>query len=267
MRDLLLTPHQEAVAHTFLAEVSARRRHLVVALSGAHAYGFPSPDSDLDLKAIHIAPTRALLGFGRAGSTSDRLEIREGVEVDYSSNELRDVLHGALKGNGNYIERVLSGFYLQADPLLEELKPLVAAALCRKVHGHYFGFASQLARRLDQPGATVKHLLYVLRCALTGAHMLRTGSCETDLSVLATPHGFPEAHDLIAAKRAGERTPLEASALDAARSLAARALAALDAAVEGSVLPMEADGAALEDWLVRTRVGALAGDQAWAAMG
>jgi hypothetical protein len=32
-------------------------------LSGAHAYGFPSPDSDLDLKAIHVAKTADLLGF------------------------------------------------------------------------------------------------------------------------------------------------------------------------------------------------------------
>ena len=58
-----VTPHEHAVADRFLAEASARREPLVVALSGAHAYGFPSPDSDLDLKAIHIAPTRALLGL------------------------------------------------------------------------------------------------------------------------------------------------------------------------------------------------------------
>ena len=32
---------------------------MVVLLSGAHAYGFPSPDSDLDLKAIHLADTES----------------------------------------------------------------------------------------------------------------------------------------------------------------------------------------------------------------
>ncbi|HYD42485.1 MAG TPA: nucleotidyltransferase domain-containing protein, partial [Anaeromyxobacter sp.] len=28
---------------------------MVISLSGAHAYGFPSPDSDLDLKVIYVA--------------------------------------------------------------------------------------------------------------------------------------------------------------------------------------------------------------------
>ena len=40
----LLTAHQLTVARKVLAEESARREHLVVSLSGAHAYGFPSPD-------------------------------------------------------------------------------------------------------------------------------------------------------------------------------------------------------------------------------
>ncbi|MDX2010186.1 MAG: nucleotidyltransferase domain-containing protein, partial [Myxococcaceae bacterium] len=47
----VLTPHQLTVATRFLDEQAKAREHLVVSLSGAHAYGFPSPDSDLDLKA------------------------------------------------------------------------------------------------------------------------------------------------------------------------------------------------------------------------
>lgn len=255
IRDPGLSPHQEQVARRFLAEMSAARRHVVVAVSGAHAYGFPSPDSDVDLKAVHAVPARAVLGLRRADASAEKMLIVEGVELDYSSNELREVLSGVLKGNGNYIERFLSGYVMEADPALAELQPLVAGALCSKVHAHYRGFASQLARRLDQPGATVKHLLYVLRCALTGTHLLLTGQCETDLSLLATPYGFPEAHDLIAAKRAGERTPLGDDALERARALAARAMATLEEARTRCVLPDEADGSALEAWLVAFRVG------------
>src|SRR4051794_36384173 len=102
----VLTPHQQQVAARVLDEESARRDHLVISLSGAHAYGFPSPDSDLDLKAIHIAPTRALLGLHREDAPTDRLEVLEGVEVDYTSNELQGVLVGVLGGNGNYLERI-----------------------------------------------------------------------------------------------------------------------------------------------------------------
>jgi predicted nucleotidyltransferase len=110
-----------------LAEEERKRNHLVVALSGAHAYGFPSPDSDLDLKAIHIAPTRALLGLSEPPTTHDRMEVLEGVEIDYTSNELGAVLRGLLKGNGNYLERVLGAHLLLVNPLLEELVPLARA--------------------------------------------------------------------------------------------------------------------------------------------
>ena len=53
----VLTAKQAEVARAFVAARAADRRHLVIYLSGAHAYGFPSPDSDLDLKCVHVAPT------------------------------------------------------------------------------------------------------------------------------------------------------------------------------------------------------------------
>ena len=72
----VLTDHQTAVARTYLAARAAERHHLVVYLSGAHAYGFPSPDSDLDLKAVHIAPTGRLVAVSRRGC---RLHSRHSV--------------------------------------------------------------------------------------------------------------------------------------------------------------------------------------------
>ena len=78
-----LSEHQATIGDRVIAEEEAKREHLVVYLSGAHAYGFPSPDSDLDLKCIHIAPTGALVGFEPPAVTFDRAEIIEGVEIDY----------------------------------------------------------------------------------------------------------------------------------------------------------------------------------------
>src|SRR5216684_6824727 len=104
---MILTDRQQRAADKLLDEERARRAHLVVSLSGAHAYGFPSPDSDLDLKAIHVAKTEDLLGFDVPAPTVDRAEVIDGVEVDYTSNELAHALSGSLGGNGNFIERVL----------------------------------------------------------------------------------------------------------------------------------------------------------------
>lgn len=77
----LLTRHQVEVMSRVLREEEARREHVVVYLSGAHAYGFPSPDSDLDLKAIHVADTAALLGLDPPTPTVDRAEIIEDVGI------------------------------------------------------------------------------------------------------------------------------------------------------------------------------------------
>src|SRR5687767_11659805 len=93
-----------AVATAVLDEESGRRRHLVVSLSGAHAYGFPSVDSDLDLKAVPLDPPAKLLALRPPVLHADRLEVISGVEIDYTSNELGPVLAGILNGNGNYLE-------------------------------------------------------------------------------------------------------------------------------------------------------------------
>src|SRR5262249_37465146 len=133
----LVSQHQQAIGDRVIAEESARREHLVIYLSGAHAYGFPSPDSDLDLKAIHIAKTSSLVGLEPPQPTFDRAEIIEGVEIDYTSNELAHALAGILHGNGNFLERVLGRAVMTEAPMLEGLRPLVKATLSRRVHKHY----------------------------------------------------------------------------------------------------------------------------------
>ena len=169
----VLTSKQAEVADRALDEESRARDHLVVSLSGAHAYGFPSPDSDLDLKAIHIERTERLLGLSAPRPHATRLEVIDGVEIDYSSNELGGVLFGILQGNGNYVERVLGALSLRSSPEHDELRPLVERSLSKRIHRHYQGFArGQLKEFDDAEQPTAKKLLYVLRTALTGIHVL-----------------------------------------------------------------------------------------------
>ncbi|QAT86264.1 hypothetical protein EJ065_4716 [Corallococcus coralloides] len=252
-----VTEHQEHMADRVLDAESLQREHLVISLSGAHAYGFPSHDSDLDLKAIHIAHTAALLGLQPRHVPAERLEVLEGVEVDYSSNELQPVLLGILQGNGNYIERVLGAITVRALPELEALRPLVRAVLSRRIHRHYRGFAQGQLREWEKSGfRSVKKLLYVLRTTLTGTHALRTGEVETDVTVLLEPYGFGEARTLVERKRSGERIELTDALSEAWQREVTRAFAVLDAADAASVLPLEpppAAVAALEAWMLDVR--------------
>nr|HEX4318379.1 nucleotidyltransferase domain-containing protein [Kofleriaceae bacterium] len=254
----VLTADQARVAHTFVAARAAERRHLVVYLSGAHAYGFPSPDSDLDLKCVHVAPTADLVGLtGLPDDPPDRIEIVEGVELDYGSNELAAVLRGALKGNGNFLERILGDLALHADPALAAAREVVRPILSRRVARHYGGFAnSQLVLFDAKP--TAKRALYVLRTAGTGRCLLARGELVTDVNRLAdfVP---PEIAELIAVKRVAEQQQLDAAQVAAWRPRLAAAIGAVFAEVRASILPPEPPPdavAALDAWLRALRLAA-----------
>ncbi|HEY0250751.1 MAG TPA: nucleotidyltransferase domain-containing protein [Kofleriaceae bacterium] len=246
-----MTPHQAAVAKSFLAERETQRRHLVIYLSGAHAYGFPSPDSDLDLKCIHIAPTRMLVGLEQLTETAEKIEIVEGEELDYGSNELSPVLRGVIKGNGNFLERILGDLVLGGDQqLLGELRVLAKPIISRRVARHYAGFATSQLKAFDEK-PTAKRALYVLRTSATGRHLLAHGEMITDVARL-TEFIPPEISELMAIKRQAEKQTLEPEMVPAWRAKLVAAIAEIDKTASTSMLPIEpAEPAimALDEWL------------------
>ena len=50
-------------------------------ISGAHLYGFPSPDSDYDLRGCHLLPVKEVVGLDRG---------RETIEWSADDNGLED---------------------------------------------------------------------------------------------------------------------------------------------------------------------------------
>ena len=256
----LLTPAQRAATERVLAEERRARRHIVVSVSGAHAYGFASPDSDVDVKAVHVEATDRLLGLRVPVPHAERLEIVDGVEIDYSSNEIHPVLVGALAGNGNFLERLLGPCALEAAPPLAALRPLLVRVLSRRVHRHYRGFAGSQLRELVR-APTAKKALYVLRTALTGAHLLRTGEMAIDVRPNLGRYGFAEAEELLEHKRTAERAALAPPVAERWAAELGRVFTVLEEALAQSPLPEdppEAAAADLEAWLVELRRGALA---------
>ncbi len=200
-----------------------------------------------------MATTRELVGLEPPKQTFDRAEIIAEVEIDYTSNELSHALAGIIEGNGNFLERVLGRTVFASAPEIEALRPIVKRSISKRVHRHYRGFASNQLRFLEKE-PTVKKLLYVLRTALTGTHLLKTGELEADLGRLLDPYGLPEARELIAAKRAGERTAADPAMLETWRPRVDRVLAALDDAYAKSTLPEEtANVSEVDAWLIEVR--------------
>lgn len=60
---------------------------LFVTISGAHLYGFPSPDSDYDLRGVHLLPLREVVGLEARQETIEVSEVVEGLEVDLVTHE------------------------------------------------------------------------------------------------------------------------------------------------------------------------------------
>jgi predicted nucleotidyltransferase len=255
MRDAM-TPTQQRVAARVVAEETAARETLVVSLCGAHAYGFASVDSDLDLKGVWIAPTRELLGLRPPPGAFDRQEWIDDVEVDFTVNELAQAINGVLRGNGNMLERILDPAPLHAGASLDELRALARKNLCSKrSHAHYRGFAHSQRQAVDPGAPQAKKVLYVLRTCLTGAHLLEQAEVVPDLTALWQRYGFDEVPELIEHKRAAERGSLPDGWITKVPALLERAFARLDAALECSHLPEQpADADGLERWMIERRL-------------
>ena len=227
---------------------------LVVGVTGAHYYGFPSPDSDLDLKGIHVADTREIVSLRPPPDAIDHLGVFEGIEIDYTSHELAVALRLLLKGNGNILERLLSPFQVLDSSTIVELQGLVRGAISQKFYHHYRGFFGRTRQewRAAQP-RTVKGLLYAYRSALTGIHLLRTGECVGDVTRLAPIYDFDQVAGLVARKASGPEHG-ELTAIAGFDDDLERLEALLETARSESTLPPESPNAdSLNEFLIRVR--------------
>ena len=246
-----------ALARRFVAAYKPAGTLLCCAVTGAHIYGFPSADSDLDIKGIHLVPTRALLGLRRSprGDAHDITEDFEGVECDFTTNEAGEALTILLSGNGNMLERILSPLQVVDHPHLEELQTITRKALSQRFAKHYVGFFHGCRRELLR-SSTLKSLLYAYRVGLTGTHLLTSGQLETDVTVLAPQYDFEAVAALVSAKRQGrEHGVLGPDIVERHTSALDRLQLMLLAAEESSPLPPTAQNAdELNDWLVDRRL-------------
>jgi predicted nucleotidyltransferase len=240
----------------FIAANSPPGTILLCGVTGSHFYGFPSPDSDLDLKGIHLAPTDALFGLDAPAETFDRLEVFEGLECDYTSHEARKALALLLRGNGNMLERILSPIQLYPAAALNELQALARGAISKRFVDHYRGFFKGMCReheRSEEPEA--KTLLYAYRVALTGIHLLRTGELIGDVAVTGPLYGCDSVLELAARKRQGAEHLVITPEEDARhRARWGELETALESALAASRLPDEAPNAAdCNTWLIAAR--------------
>jgi uncharacterized protein len=226
-------------------------------ISGAHLYGFPSADSDFDLRGIHLLPIEDIVGLEPGEETVERSGIYDGLEIDLVTHDARKFFGLMLKKNGYVLEQLLSPLVVHTTPAHEELRAISRNCITRHHAHHYLGFADtqwRLFRKEDPP--RVKPLLYVYRVLLTGIHLMRTGEVEANLLALNAIERLPYIDDLVALKLAGaEKGQLDAADLDFHEREYQRLTQALEAAAAKSALPKQSSARpALNDLLIRLRL-------------
>lgn len=229
---------------------------LFASISGAHLYGFASPDSDVDLRGAFITPAQQVLALDPPRETVDETCIHAGVELDWVAHDLRKFVRLLLRHNGYVLEQLYSPLVVVTSPQHAELRVLAGGCITRPTARHYLGFGRSRRERLAQPKATVKHLLYAYRVYATGVHMMRTGRVVSHLPSLVSATQHPAIFELIERKRQGaEKQLLDNGELDAhTRDLEAWQ-SRLEQAFEASRLPdVPQDQDALDDFVVRTRL-------------
>jgi predicted nucleotidyltransferase len=228
-------------------------RPLFVTVSGAHLYGFPSPDSDVDLRGAHLLPLRAVVGLDLPSETVERKLDLAGTEVEVVSHDLGKYLRLLVKNNGYVLEQIFSPLVVTGQEFLDELRPLARRCITRHHYHHYRGFIATQRKLLGkQEPKVAKTLLYAYRVLLTGIHLLRTGEVEANLPRLAQEYRRPYLGELIAQKRQ-EKGPT--SGLDwGFHDAQLRELEGLlEQAFRESALPDERDRRAVSEFLVRWR--------------
>lgn len=239
------------------AAVTAAPEPLVFAtISGAHLYGFASPDSDVDLRGVHLLDARTLLGLTGAPETRQRTDDVEGLELDLVTHDLGKFARMLLRPNGYVLEQLCSPLVVATSPLHAALLDLVPRLVTRRHARHYEGFArSQWARAGKEDPPRVKPVLYTYRVLLSGLHLLRTGEVLAHLPTLQAEAAVPDLDALLGAKREGA----EAVTLPLDRDRHARRvghlLEELAAAARASRLPERPSaGAELEELVVEARL-------------
>lgn len=167
---------------------------LFVVLSGSHAYGFPSAESDYDLRGAYIAKTKELLSLQKPFETIEKKDTKMELVV----YEIEKMLHLLLGPSGYIFEQIHSPYPILESKQFKQLKQISHFIVCKALHNHYSGFALSIYKKAHTSGwADVKEDLYLLRVLMTGITLLETGKVVVNLPELNKKFKFDVVPQLI----------------------------------------------------------------------
>jgi hypothetical protein len=192
---------------------------LFATLSGSHLYGFPSKDSDFDIRGAHILDPICFHSLVDGPESIETKEFAE-YEDEMVTHDIRKYFKLLLKNNGYILEQIFSPIVLHdsydsytGKSNLQSLREIAQLCITSSHHLHYAGFGyGEWKKFVTNPTKPVKRLLYVFRVMMCGIHLMRTGRVESNIWSLMEANqdlAFPYIPKLIEEKLAGgERVEL-----------------------------------------------------------
>jgi len=239
MRKKMKSTHiiPESALLEYIHKEMAGKSFIFYTLSGAHLYGFPSHDSDFDIRGCHIMDAREICGLN---VPKDFIERMEG-DIDFVSFDIRKELGLVLQNNSNVLEHIFAPTLVTGPPF-PHLKKIAGLALSKMVFNPYHGLAlfnrkKYLERENSASDkASVKKYLYVLRSLMAGMYALEQGRIEPDIRTLNRHFGYPVVDDLISIKINGTERGMVGSGREV-DALISQLFSDLESAKENSRLP------------------------------
>ncbi|NDV58411.1 nucleotidyltransferase domain-containing protein [Bacteroides sp. 519] len=155
-----------------------REQHIKIlfaAESGSRAWGFPSPDSDYDVRFIFIRATDDYLTIQKK---ADQLTFPIDDELDISGWELGKTLQLITKSNSSPFEWLQSPVvYNTTASFHQDMWTLCQHYFCARTNAHhYIGIAKGAMNSLKGDELKIKKLFYILRPLLAALWCVDKGS-------------------------------------------------------------------------------------------
>jgi len=134
--------------------------------TGSRAWGFPSPDSDYDIRMLYVHPKDWYLQLGSPADTIDRMFADR--ELDVSGWDLKKSLGLLWKSNAPLLERMQSPIVYKSDEqFLFEFKKIAETAYSPvAVMYHFLSMSKKFQEDLiNNDEYKLKRLFYALRTA------------------------------------------------------------------------------------------------------
>lgn len=166
---VFMKPNMQSNIKKYLAQLEEEKgiQILLACETGSRAWGFPSPDSDYDVRIIYKHPKDWYLGLSEP---KDTIELMlDNNEVDISGWDLRKSLRLLQKSNAPLLERIQSPIIYQADSaFLEGINELAPSCYSRiaTIH-HYLGMGKKAFDEVaSHTEYKLKRLFYALRATM-----------------------------------------------------------------------------------------------------